>query len=414
MTRRDFLAKSALAGAALTAPRAFGAFTQASATLKVGLIGCGGRGTGAVIDSFTSSPGVTLWAMGDAFADRLQGSQNQLKDSLKGAYQVTPQRSFVGLDAYKAVVATDVDLVILATPPGFRPQHLHAAIGAGKHVFMEKPVAVDGPGIRTVFEASDLAKNKNLAIVAGTQRRHDLAYNEAMKRIHDGQMGDIVAASCYWNQGGLWMNERKPEWSDVEWQMRNWLYFSWLSGDHICEQHVHNLDVVNWAMQAIPVKAISLAGRQVRTDPNYGHIFDHFATEYEYANGVKLHSYCRQIDGTASRVSEQIVGSKGVSDANNRISGENAWRWDGDRPNPYMLEHRDLIASIRAGKPLNEGRQVAESTLTALLGRTAAYTGKEITVEQVLNSTETLVPAQLSFGPMEVASVAVPGRTDFH
>ncbi|MCO5297379.1 MAG: Gfo/Idh/MocA family oxidoreductase [Fimbriimonadaceae bacterium] len=414
MTRRDFLAKSALAGAALTVPRSFGAFTQANATLKVGLIGCGGRGTGAAIDNFTSSPGVVLWAMGDAFADRLQGSQNQLKDSLKDAYQVTPARSFVGLDAYKGVLATDVDLVILATPPGFRPAHLKAAIDAGKNVFMEKPVAVDGPGIRTVFEASDLAKTKNLAIVAGTQRRHDLAYNEAMKRIHDGQLGDIVAASCYWNQGGLWMNQRKAEWSDLEWQMRNWLYFTWLSGDHICEQHIHNIDVVNWAMDAYPVKAVSLGGRQVRTDPSYGHIFDHFATEFQYANGVKCHSYCRQIDGTASNVSEQIVGSKGVSDANTRITGENAWRWDGERPNPYMLEHRDLVASIRAGKPLNEGRRVAESTMTAILGRTACYTGKEVTREQILNSTENLYPDHLEFGPMPVPPVAVPGRTEFH
>lgn len=411
MTRRDFLASTAVAGAALTVPKSFG-FTQAQATIKVGLIGCGGRGTGAAMDNFSSSPGVELWAMGDVFEDRLNGSKNQLKDGMKDAFKVTPARSFVGFDAYKGVLASGVDLVILATPPGFRPTHLRAAIDAGKHVFMEKPVAVDGPGLRTVFEASDDAARKGLAIVAGTQRRHDLGYLEAMKRIHGGEIGDVVAASCYWNQGSLWMNARKPEWTDMEWQLRNWLYFTWLSGDHIVEQHVHNIDVVNWAMNAAPVKAVALGGRQVRTDPAYGHIFDHFAVEFEYANGVKCHSYCRQIDGTASRVSEQIVGSKGVSDGNSRISGENAWRFEGERPNPYVLEHKDLIASIRAGKPLNEGRQIGQSVMTAILGREAAYTGKEVTAEQVLASTETDLPSKLEFGQLGVAPVPVPGKTE--
>ncbi|MCH8273415.1 MAG: Gfo/Idh/MocA family oxidoreductase [Armatimonadetes bacterium] len=415
ITRRDFVIGSAAATAVLVAPGAFASRGGAD-TIKVGLIGSGGRGTGAAINCLESSPDVVLWAMGDLFEDRLRGSQEWLnrdlpKMGLGDRYQVTEDRSFLGWDAYKAVIASDVDLIIFATPPGFRPLHLRAAIEAGKHVFMEKPVAVDGPGIRSVFESADMAKQQGLAIVAGTQRRHDVAYNAAMDRIHDGAIGDVTAAYCYWNQGGLWMHARKPEWTDVEWQLRNWLYFTWLSGDHIAEQHIHNMDVCNWAMQAHPAKAISLAGRQVRTGPEYGHIFDHFATEFEYENGVRMISMCRQIDGTASRVGERLVGTKGTSDANTVISGENEWRFEGDRPNPYRLEHKDLIDSIRSGMPLNEGRQVAESTLTAIMGRMAAYTGKEVTWEQALNSTEKLMPENLEFGPIAVPPVAVPGKT---
>ncbi len=410
MTRRDFIAASAATTAGLIMPS--GVFAQGSDVIKVGLIGCGGRGTGATIDAFNADKGVQLWAMGDVFQDHIEGSANTLKDQIKDNFKVASDRMFVGFDAYQKVLATGVDLVILATPPGFRPVHLKAAIEAGKHVFMEKPVAVDGPGIKSVFDSADLAEKKGLAIVTGTQRRHDLAYTEAMKRIHDGQMGDVVACYAYWNQGGLWMHPRQPSWSDMEWQLRNWLYFTWLSGDHIVEQHIHNLDVCNWAMNGHPVKATCLAGRQVRTDPAYGHIFDHFATEYEYENGVKLTSMCRQIDGTASRVSEHIVGTKGKSDGNTWIRGENAWRWDGERPNPYMLEHKDLIASIRAGKPLNEARRVAESTMTAILGRMSAYTGQEVTWEQGLASTVSLMPDHLEMAmKLEVPPVAVPGQT---
>jgi predicted dehydrogenase len=233
-----------------------------------------------------------------------------------------------------------------------------------------------------------------------------------MKRIREGEMGDVVACYAYWNQGGLWMHPRKPEWSDLEWQLRNWLYFTWISGDHIAEQHIHNIDVCNWAVGKHPVKAISLGGRQVRTNPAYGHIFDHFATEFEYDDGVKMISMCRQIDGTASRVEERIVGTKGTSNANTWIKGEKSWRWDGDRPNPYMLEHKNLFESIATGNPINEGRQVAESTLTAIMGRMAAYTGQEVTWEQALNSQENLMPERLEMGmALAVAPVAIPGQT---
>ncbi len=409
VSRRNFLAKSAGAAGVLTLPNF--AFASGSDVIRVGVIGCGGRGSGAAMDNATANPSVVVWAMGDMFEDRLTGSRNALKKELGQRFRVTDERAFTGFDAYKKVLATDVDVVILTSPPGFRPMHLKAAIDAGKHVFMEKPVAIDAPGIRSVFASSDTAASKKLCIVAGTQRRHDVAYREAMRRIHEGAIGDISACYAYWNQGGLWMHDRKPNWSDMEWQLRNWLYFTWLSGDHIVEQHVHNLDVCNWAMKGHPVRATSLAGRQVRTGPEFGHIFDHFATEYEYANGVKMLSMCRQIDGTANRVSEHIVGTKGTSDGNTVINGEAKWRFEGDRPNPYVEEHRHLYEAIASGKPINEGRQVAESTLTAIMGRMSAYTGQEVSWDAAMNSQESLIPAKLEMGAVLVPPVAMPGVT---
>ena len=408
LTRRKFLQNSAVATAAMAMPNVF---ANSNAPLKVGVIGCGGRGTGAAGDALNADKDVVIWAMGDVFADRLNGSRNHLKNTAKERYQVTDDRAFTGFDAYKGVLASGCDVVILTSPPGFRPTHFKAAVDAGKHIFTEKPVAVDAPGIRTVIEAAKLADTKGLNVVAGTQRRHGVDYRATVERLHNGQIGDVVALHAYWNQGGLWMNARKPEWSDMEWQLRNWLYFTWLSGDHIVEQHVHNIDVCNWVMKAHPVKAISLGGRQVRTDPAYGHVFDHFATEYEYENGVKMVSMCRQIDGTSSRVSEHIVGTKGTSNAYNSIKGENRWRFEGDSPNHYVLEHVHLYEAIKGGKRINEGVQVAESCLTAILGRMAAYTGQEVTWDQAMASNESLAPATLAMGPIEVAAVAVPGQT---
>lgn len=406
ISRRNVLAGGA---AAALSSSSFG-FFQDKPTIKVGLIGCGGRGNGAIRDSLNAEAGAVVWAVADVFGDRLEGTMAGLKKDL-GARAQIGDRWFSGLDAYKNLLATDVDVVILTTPPAFRPIHFAAAVAAGKHVFMEKPVAVDGPGIRMVMEAAAAAKAKNLSVVAGTQRRHDLAYNACIKAIKDGAIGDVLQLNCYWNQGGLWLNPRQPNWSDVEYQMRNWLYYTWVGGDHIVEQHVHNLDVCNWVMGTHPVKAISMGGRQTRTDAAYGHVFDHFATEYEYANGVKMMSYCRQADGCASRVAEQIIGSKGQSDANTRIRGEKAWRFEGDRPNPYVLEHARLYKSIKGSEGFNEGVQVAESTLTAIMGRMSAYSGEEITWEKALNSTLSLMPKPLEFGSLEVPPVAVPGKT---
>ncbi|KAA3605201.1 MAG: gfo/Idh/MocA family oxidoreductase [Planctomycetota bacterium] len=408
-SRRQFLAGSAAGAAALHLPKSV--FRSSTETLKIGLIGCGGRGSGAAQNCVAAAPGMELHAMGDVFADHLNGSKARLAKGLGEAFKVTEETSFVGFDAYQKVLACDVDLVILATPPGFRPVHLRAAVEAGKHVFMEKPVAVDPSGIRSVIESGEMAKQKGLGIVAGTQRRHDPVYIETMRRIHDGAIGELVAAQCYWNQGGLWMKQRKPEWSDMEWQLRNWLYFTWLSGDHIVEQHIHNIDVLNWAFQGHPVKAMGMGGRQVRTDPAYGHIFDHFAVEFEYENGARVLSMCRQIDNCANRVSERVVGTGGSSNCNGRILGDSWWRFRGQKVNPYQQEHTDLIESIRAGTPLNEAKQVAESTMTAILGRMSAYSGKEITWQRGMESTMNLVPESLQFGDVTVADIALPGTS---
>ncbi len=410
LSRRELLAGTAALGLPLSSfASGFGIF-QDKPTIKVGLIGCGGRGGGAVRQNLTADKGVKLWALGDVFQDRLDGTVESLKKDMPDRLDIG-DRKFTGFDAYKKVIESGVDVVILATPPGFRPIHFAAAVEAKKHVFFEKPVAVDGPGIRAVMEAAGKAKAANLSVVAGTQRRHDLAYNEAIKRIHDGAIGEVVSMSCWWNQGGLWMNPRQPNWSDMEWQLRNWLYFAWLSGDHITEQHVHNLDVCNWVMNGHPVKASSLGGRQVRTDPAYGHVFDHFATEYEYASGARLSSQCRQIDGCSSRVAEHIIGTKGMSDANRSIKGTEVWRWKGDKIDPYLNEHVRLYKSIRANEGFNEGVQVAESTLTAIMGRMSAYSGQEVTWEQALNSTVSLAPEKYELGALATPVVSVPGTT---
>jgi myo-inositol 2-dehydrogenase / D-chiro-inositol 1-dehydrogenase len=386
--------------------------------IRVGLIGCGGRGTGAAKDAAAADPQVQIVALGDVFADRVAEARQNLAE-LGDRAPLTDARCFTGFDAYLGVLASDVDLVILATPPGFRPLHLAAAVAAGKHVFMEKPVAVDPVGVRRVIEASQLAQKRGLGIVCGTQRRHQPAYLAAMKRIHRGDIGEIVAAQCYWNQGELWVKPQEPGWSDMEWQCRNWLYFTWLSGDHIVEQHVHNLDVVNWAMRATPVKCLGMGGRQVRTAPEFGNIFDHFAIEYEYPNGARVLSMCRQMKGTSDRVCERIVGTRGVAYLDGGgiaeiTRGKVTWKYDGGEHdvNPYVQEHVDLITSIRRCKPLNEGVRIAESTLTAIMGRESAYTGRELQWSWILSSSKLdLTPPRFELGSLPVAPVAVPGET---
>jgi predicted dehydrogenase len=381
--------------------------------IRVGVIGCGGRGTGAALDCVHSSPNVEIVALGDLFQDRIDeccARLTQIGDKLK----VNEDTCFTGFDTYLGVLSCDINMVILATPPGFRPMHLRAAIEAGKHVFMEKPVAVDPVGVRSIIASSELALCKGLAIVCGTQRRHEPCYLETMRRIHDGAIGEIVGGQCYWNQGDLWVKPQQPEWSDMEWQCRNWLYFTWLSGDHIVEQHVHNLDVMNWAMKSPPVKCMGMGGRQVRTGPEYGNIFDHFAVEYEYPGGVRVLSMCRQIGGNSDRVSEHLVGTKGTCDPGGTIITKREWKFEapGDPVNPYVQEHKDLIASIRKGRPLNEGRRIAESTLTAIMGRMSAYTGRELSWDWVMNASQLdLMPPELRMGALAVEPVAVPGQT---
>jgi len=412
-TRREFIKTTAAAGLAAAIPGNLGLFAQGSDAIRIGVIGCGGRGTGAAINALDAAPGVEIVALFDPFQDRIESSLRKLREKHADKVEVTPETCFTGLDGYRSLLALpQVNHIVTAAPPGFRPIHLKAAIEAGKNVFMEKPVAVDPVGIRTIIAASDLAKQKGLAIVAGTQRRHQRRYLELMKRIQDGQIGTIVGAQCYWNQGDLWVIKKEPAMSEMEWHCRNWLYFSWTSGDHIVEQHVHNIDVVNWAIGAPPKTAVGMGGRQVRVEPEYGNIFDHFAVEFEYPEGVRVASYCRQTKGCAERVEEKIIGTKGVAFGYGEIKGDRPWKFEGEERNPYEQEHADLIESIRAGKPLNEGRQVAESTLCAIMGRMSAYTGRAISWDWVMSASQLdLTPKTMAFGPNPVDPPAVPGVT---
>jgi myo-inositol 2-dehydrogenase / D-chiro-inositol 1-dehydrogenase len=384
-------------------------------TIKVGLIGCGGRGTGAMKDSLEADKNVVVHALGDFFQDRATSFHKNLSKDYKDRVQVG-ERIFGGLDAYKQVLASGPDLVILATPPGFRPMHLEAAVKANKHIFCEKPVAVDGPGIRKCMEMVEESKKRNLAIVAGTQRRHQAGYIETIKQIHDGAIGDIVSLRCSWNGDGIWFKPRKANDSDLSYHLNNWYHFLWICGDHIVEQHVHNLDVSNWVMGTHPAKAVGMGGRSYR---NYGdggpevvgHIWDHFAIEYTYPKGVPMYSYCTHIPGIKTDISETVYGSKGSSAVNAyRINGKKAY--DGNAVGPYVQEHIDLIQSIKAGKPLNELRAVTESTLTAIMGRMAAYSGKVVTWDDALNSQVSTMPENLSeTAKILVGKVPVPGKT---
>lgn len=441
-SRRRFLRTSAMAGAGAAA-LAVGRFAHGAISdefqVKIGLIGCGGRGTGAMLDALgaatrviypatgyhTEDPAegarvqrknVRIVALADLFADRLNNCKQQLA---KLGIPIAEEMCFVGFDAYKKLLAVDeVNYVILATPPHFRPVQLMAAVEAGKHVFMEKPVAVDAPGVRLVMEAGRLAQERGLGIAAGTQRRHMKSYQETIARIRDGALGQIIYGKCYWNGGEIWVIERQPGWSDMEWQLRNWNYFTWLSGDHYVEQHVHNLDIMNWVMGTHPVRAVSaVGGRQVRTDPKFGQVYDHFAVEFEYPGGVSMFSQARQINGCDNLVSEFVAGTEGTSNCKDWIrtaapgtSRAGSWRFRGQEVNPYQQEHEDLVASIRQGRPVNEAQAVAESTMTAIIGREAAYSGKAVAWDEAINWTTRLGPEKYELGPYPVPPVAMPGR----
>ena len=434
VSRRDFIKTSASAAVSLAAVTSGPGHIlyAASNELRVGLIGCGGRGTGAVTQALlaTNTP-VKLWAMGDLFRDQLDKSYDMLSKGAEASYDrvafsslsakmdVPEKRKFVGFDAYRSVIDSGVDIVILATTPHYRPEHFKYAVEKGKHVFMEKPVAVDPVGVRSVIASAELAKKKNLSIVAGTQRRHQNHYLEIMRRIHGGDIGEIVGGQCYWNSGGMldWGPKDQPGWTEMERQNRRWYFYTWLCGDHIVEQHVHNLDVINWALGTHPVKVMGMGGRQYRTGKEYGNIWDHFAVEYEYPGGVRIMGTCRHTDGASERNSERLVGTKGstyTDGSNGSIEGQNAYKYDGPASNPYVQEHKDLIESIRSGKPINEGRQVAESTLTAIMGRMSAYTGRELSWDWAINASKLdLRPPKydLSLDDLPVRPVAIPGKT---
>lgn len=431
-SRRDFITKSSLAvaagGMALELGSArFAHGAEKDDTIKIGVIGCGGRGTGAAMQAISTEGPVKLVAMGDAFEDSVEKAYKSLENSKgrdgqklsKDRLDCPKERRFSGLDAYKKVLECDVDLVVLATPPGYRPVHFEAAVKAGKHVFMEKPVAVDAPGVRRVLAAVAESKKKKLGVGVGLQRHHEKKYLETIKRIQDGEIGDIIAARAYWNGGGVWDPRvtREQTKSEMEYQVRNWYYYNWLSGDHINEQHIHNLDVINWVKNAYPIKAEGMGGRQVRIDPKYGEIYDHHAVEFEYADGSRMFSYCRHIPNCWNSVSEHVHGTKGnanVGGGEILVKGSDGWKYRGKGDgNPYQVEHDNLQASIRAGNPLNEGENGAMSTMTAILGRMATYGGKEVKWEDGLNSQIVLGPYDAVSWDMEPPApvVAVPGQT---
>src|SRR6185295_16300050 len=347
VTRRDFLQTTSLAtGAALLGGLSVDRVAHAagSDTIKLALIGCGGRGSGAASQALSTEGSVKLIAMADAFKDRLEGSHNEIKKKHGEKVEVPEENKFVGLDAYKQAIAL-ADLVILATPPGFRPIHFEEAVKQGKHIFMEKPVAVDGTGVRRVLAAAEEAKKKNLKVAVGLQRHHQPGYIETIKRLHDGAIGDIVAMRCYWNDAGVWVKPRQPGQKEMDYQMRNWYYFVWLCGDHICEQHIHNLDVINWVKKGPPVRCHGIGGRQVRTGKQYGEIFDHHAVEFEYQDGSRCFSQCQHTRGCWSSVSEHVIGTKGLCDVSGyKIMGGQSWNHPTrNQPNPYQVEHDDLF-----------------------------------------------------------------------
>jgi predicted dehydrogenase len=417
-SRRTFLkTTSALVGGAalgVNAQIARSAHVYGSDEIKVAVIGCGGRGTGAASQALETKGKVTLWAAADAFADRIESCLKQVsRDVDRGkrdgnelltdsTVDVPEERRFVGFDAYKQAIDSGADLVILATPPGFRPIHFEAAVKAGKHIFAEKPIAVDAPGVRRFKEANEEAKKKNLMVAIGLQRRHDPRYVETVKKIHDGAIGDIIATRVYWNGGGLWVNPRKPEQTEMEYQMRNWYYFVWLCGDHIVEQHIHNIDISNWLKNMTPVEAHGLGGRQVRTGKEFGQIFDHHAVEFTYPDGTKMFSQCCHINGSWSAVSEHAHGTKGTADLDDGrgpvINGpDGRWRSSGRRVNNHHQEHHDMFAALRRGEIYNEGDYGADSTFTSILGRMATYSGKTVKWDEALKSGADLSPAAYDF-----------------
>jgi myo-inositol 2-dehydrogenase / D-chiro-inositol 1-dehydrogenase len=414
-SRRGFLkATAAVAAAAhLSAPAVHAA---GSDIIKVGLIGCGGRGTGAALQALAADSNTELVAIGDAFADRAQLSLAGMKKRDPERVKVTADTCFSGLDAYKNVIDSGAHVVLMCEPPGFRPKHLEYAVAAGKHIFAEKPMAVDAPGVRALAKTVEEAGRKKLALVAGFNGRYTYSHRAIFERIHEGAIGDIIALYTTFNTGGLWNHGRKPEWSDMEWQIRNWYYFTWLSGDHLVEQAVHNVDRISWAMkEQMPSRAVAFGGRQVRTSAAYGHIFDHFSVVYEWESGTRAFLFCRQQDGCAMDISDRVMGSRGTALGGraHAITGEHPWKYTGPANSGHQTEHDELFASIRAGKPINDGQRMINSTLMAIMGRMAAYSGQVITWDQAMNSKEDLMPEKLEWGPIATPPVAMPGRTRF-
>jgi myo-inositol 2-dehydrogenase / D-chiro-inositol 1-dehydrogenase len=425
-SRREFLkstgrmaAASALAG--MTIPRVHAAGGD---TIKIALIGCGGRGAGAAVNALTTKANVTLVAMADAFQDSLERSLNNIQNACKDRVDVPEERRFTGLDAYRKAIDCDVDMVLLCSPPGFRPAQYEAAVKAGRHVFMEKPVATDAPGIRRVMAANEEAKKKKLAVAVGHHLRHEAKHRETVQRIHDGAIGELNYLRAHWGSNGVWVRPRQLNQSEMQYQVRNWYYFTWLSGDHIVEQHVHDIDVCNWMAQAHPVEARGIGGRQVRVGKDVGEIFDHHAVEFTYANGLKMFSYCHHIPNAWEAFVDYAHGTKGTAElqgyGNNvlQVSGQKSQRWNRG-PDGHQVEMDDLFAALLAGQPYHEGDSAAESSMTAILGRMATYSGKVVKWDEAINSQLDLAPKSLAWdaetlvkpGPDGCYACATPGVT---
>ena len=435
LTRRSFLknASTAVAGGALLGALPIERFALGASpgdTIRIALVGAGGRGRGAAAQALRTNGDVKLVAVADAFKNSLEGGLKQIQSEFKDRPErlaVTEDTKFVGLDAYKKAIEL-ADVVVIATPPGFRPIHFEEAVRQGKHVFMEKPVAVDGPGVRRVLAAATEAKKRNLKVGVGLQRRHQNGYIETVKRLQDGEAGEILAMRVYWNGGPVGPKARRADLekalgrppTEMEYQVHNWYMFNWLCGDHIVEQHIHNLDVANWVLNGYPVRALGMGGRAYQKGLDSGEIFDHHAVQYEYANGVRVFSECRQIPGCWNSVSEHVHGTKGSSNVGGyTITGANAWKYRGGGKDPYQQEHDDLFDAIRNDKPYNEAERGALSSMTAILGRMCTNSGKEITWEEALNSKVDLMPTEFAWDakpkvlPDEngIYPFAIPGKT---
>ncbi len=418
-SRRDLLRAGsglAIAGAALPLVHAARRTPDHADTLRVGLVGCGGRGTGAALEALRADPQAKLVALGDVFADHLERSLTTLlaQADVAARVEVEPERRFVGFDAYKDVIES-CDVVLLASTPHFRPAHVEYAVERGRHLFVEKPVATDVVGLRRVRAACERAREKNLSLVAGLCYRYEEKKRETVRRVHEGAIGEIVALQSTYNTGGLWHRGRQEGWSDMEWQIRNWLYFNWLSGDHITEQHIHSLDKLAWVMGGFPTECTASGGRSVRTDEKYGDIYDHFNTVFEWPGGVRGFSSCRQWSGASSDVSDHVFGTRGTARLmSHRIEGQNPWRWRGEGPDDmYQNEQNALFRSIRANEPIDDSEHMIGSTLMAIMARMSAYTGQRITLEQAWSSEEDLSPPAYEWGPLPVGEVPRPGITRF-
>jgi predicted dehydrogenase len=421
LSRRNFIKQSAyISGGALLTAKSGRLFAADSDQLGIAIVGAGDRGTYDLIRCLHSSSGIALVAMADMFEDQLDKSVKRIRTEVldREKVKITPDTMYLGFDAYKKVLAMkEVDLVLLTTPPGFRPQMVRAAIEAGKHIFMEKPGAVDPVGVRSLLESTKLAKQKGLAIGVGFQQRWMKQYIQLLDHVKNGKIGEVASAQAYWAGDMVkWhWQPRKPEWSDMEWQIRCWPYFTWLSGDCYVEQMIHNLDTMNWMMGSTPVSCFGMGGRSVRTGPEFGNIYDHFTVEYEYPNGMRNLAMSGQMAGTTNRVSNRIEGTKGwgtVDRGSARIEGEDPWKFEEEQKNPEEVLFADLINSIREGKPINNGKIVAEASMTAIMGRTSAYTGRELKWDWIMNASKLdLTPAKYELGPLPVAPVSLPGQT---